>query len=146
VVAANRARAVRRALEHGFRQVFGHDEIGGAEHDGAFDGVLEVPDVARPVVSFSDKRALRKALHGEFDGFTVGGNSAFLLGADGRQFPARDEGVGNFLQGIEGRLFILKPGLFPCGLGLVVLSVRRPPWKIGPLKLAPSARPPKCGW
>jgi len=50
VVAANQARPVWRAFEHGFRQVFRQDKLGCAQHDGALDGVFEVADVAGPVV------------------------------------------------------------------------------------------------
>ena len=42
---------------NGFGQIFGKDQIGGAQHHGALDGVFELAHVAWPIVVRSGRRA-----------------------------------------------------------------------------------------
>ena len=59
VVSADRLRCCRR-IQHGFRKVLGNDQVGRAQHDGAFDGILEFPHVARPVISLQTGQRFRR--------------------------------------------------------------------------------------
>ena len=58
-VSAGRVRA-GRGVEDGLGQVFGQDALGRAEDDGALDGVLQLADVARPVVRDEARARLRR--------------------------------------------------------------------------------------
>ena len=63
------------SFEDGFREVFRQNEIGRAEHDGALDRVLEVPDVSGPVVRLeTSERCAREAGHPAPGPFAVPGN------------------------------------------------------------------------
>ena len=41
---------VSRSVGEGFGQVFRENGFGGADHDGAFDGVFKLTDISRPIV------------------------------------------------------------------------------------------------